>query len=93
MNDCSISIDLKWCGQKRSVNMQIDKPQVIDRSIEMIFVNGSSLTNMEVGQRKSFIVTNEIHNFDAFWKTGVCAMVILGFIAYNFGFREGGRVA
>ena len=72
--------------------MQIDKPQVIDRSIEMIFVNGSSLTNMEVGQRKSFIVTNEIHNFDAFWETVVCAMVILDFIALNFGFREGGRV-
>jgi hypothetical protein len=44
---------------------------------------------MEVGERKSFIITNEVHNFDPFWKTGVGAIVLLGFIAYYHGYRVG----
>lgn len=59
----------------------------------MIFVHGSSLTNMEIGERKSFIVTNEIHNFDPFWKTAVFGMALLGFVAYYRGYKAGKEVA
>lgn len=65
--------------------MRIDQAQVIDRSITMVVVNGTA-ANMKIGERQTFIMTNEIHNMDDFWLSGITYMVIIGFKAFSYGY-------
>ena len=62
--------------------MEIDQAQVIDRSVSMLIADGTA-AKMEVGEHQTFIVTNEIHNIDPFWKSGLLIMIICGFFAFS----------
>ena len=48
----------------------------------------SSAAKMEVGEHLTFIVTNEIHDFNFFWQIGIAIMIIFGFDAFSFGFFQ-----
>jgi hypothetical protein len=51
----------------------------------MIYINGSA-EHLEIGERKSYIMTNEVYNLNEFWKYGIGCTAIMGFIAYNHGY-------
>ena len=65
--------------------MDMNKAQVIDNSISMIFINGSA-ENLQIGERRSYIMTNEVYNLNEFWKYGIGCTVVMGFIVYNVGY-------
>ena len=46
----------------------------------MVIVD-SVAAQMKVGDRLTFIMTNEIHNIDLFWQSGISGMIICGFVA------------
>lgn len=64
--------------------MQIDHPQVIDRTISMLLID-SAKAGMMVGSSMHFLVTNDTHNWDLFWRSAFTLMVVLHLSCFSYG--------
>ena len=53
----------------------------------MIFINGSA-EGMAIGEERAYLITNEIHHMNDFFKTGFIFAAVMGFIAFTYGFRS-----
>jgi hypothetical protein len=53
----------------------------------MLIADGTA-AKMEVGEHQTFLVTNEIHNIDPFWKSGLLVMIICGFFAFSHSYLK-----
>jgi hypothetical protein len=71
------------CGLRKSQLMDLTRPQVIDNTITMISIDGTT-EQLQIGERRSYIVTNELHNIDSFWRWSVGIAILLGIAAYNY---------
>jgi len=98
-NDCYLPFFSRFpftyfmdCGTLRSKHMQIDHPQVIDRSINKLLVDSSRAT-MDPGQQMNYLVTNEVHTMDPFWQSAFLWMVSMGLVALAFGALRKGKVS
>jgi len=52
----------------------------------MINIDGTFEDLPKIGDKRSYIITNEVFNFNEFWQWGMGCTVILGFVAYNLGY-------
>ena len=73
------------CGEKMNKNIDIKSQQQVDRTISMLVIDGS-LESLEVGQRASYYITNDILYFDKFWTAALEATIVMGLIIYVAGF-------
>ena len=50
----------------------------------MINIDGTLEDLQQIGEKRSYIITNEVYNFNEFWMYGIGCTVILGFVFYNY---------